>query len=164
MDDNLLENSHLETYNSTNNFLDNICPVCLDPLHGVPILPTQSENCSDLDSCDSTEFIDIELVSQNNSRENSNSFYWTCHNCSNTYHLKCIYDWAKNKTTFDCPTCRHSHTLDIDVVETYDIANVPSYLCCNNCPKPLLYAVSFIAASLLGIFILEFLFPNLLNE
>lgn len=104
MNDNLLENSQLETYNSTVSIVDNICVICLDYVHSERVLLPVNNSYSDSDSCD-CEYVAIEMADINAIKENSSNELWTCDNCNNTYHLKCIYGWAKNKT-FKCPTCR----------------------------------------------------------
>jgi len=155
MDDNLLENAHLETYDSTNTDLDNICVICLESLRYIPLLSPPSEICSDADSCDTDTLVDIELASINSSRENSETEYWTCNNCTKTYHLHCIYDWAKNKTTFNCPTCRQKHTLDIIIVDTNDIALNSNKV---KCIQTLVYTVVTFILSFAVLLILKILF------
>ena len=161
MDDNLLENFNLEIYESTSETLDNICAVCLDPLNGIPLLPQRNEICSDTDSCDSSEFVDIELASADSSRQNSESILWTCHNCNKTFHLNCIHNWARNKPSFDCPTCRHTHTLSITILDTNNTLQTDVSQCCH-CTKSTMYLISVAMFGLLVLLIFKFIFPHLL--
>ncbi len=113
MDETLLS-SELVTYNTDRD----VCPICLEHINELRlILSPVSNSCNNSSSNENSEdFVSVDLESQGSSRQNSVNDLWVCDKCNKEFHLNCIVNWKGKKKRFNCPNCRSSHILDIDIV------------------------------------------------
>ena len=155
MNNNLLENSQLETYNTAEDISDNLCAICLEPLyaHNFEMISPPGDQGSDIELSDN-ELVDIELSSGYTSRQNSIGELWICSNCNNAFHFECINKWKKNKEFFKCPTCRQQHSLGIIIVNT-NITTDPDK---DTCVHPIIYVLVTFILSFAALFIIKFIF------
>ena len=156
MNANLLENSQLDTYYGPDSISDKSCVICLDPLYtpNLQIVSPSNDSFSDGESCDSPEFIDIELSTGNNSRQNDTADVWTCVNCSVEFHSNCIDQWKKNKVKFVCPICRHLYMLESEVIDITLSRSIWIRDKCINCIKCSVLGIMFV---MFAIFVVVFI-------